>query len=90
MSDCEMVAFVERMVFGGEWTFDVVEMKSPGPERFDVVNHPRGSMGTETESKVSTYRETTSCASARDAMRSQTVRSFFMMRQGVAGFSAGC
>lgn len=54
VSDCEIVALVERTVFGEECGDDVVVMKSPEDERFVVALHPIGSRGTEVESNRST------------------------------------
>jgi hypothetical protein len=54
VSDCEIVALVERTVFGEERGDDVVTMKSPDDVRFIVVLHPIGSRGAIVESNRST------------------------------------
>jgi hypothetical protein len=54
VSDWEMVAFVETTALGDECGVDVVVMKSPADERFDVVLHPVGRTGGEVESNRST------------------------------------
>ena len=55
VSDCEIVAFVERTAFGDDRGDDVVVMKSPEGKRLVLVIHPRGRRGTEVESNRSTY-----------------------------------
>ena len=57
VSDCEIVALVERTAFGEERGDDVVVTKSPEDKRFVVALHPIGSRGGEVESNRSTYEE---------------------------------
>jgi hypothetical protein len=86
MMDCGMVAFVERMALGIEWTEEVVVVKSPDVNRFVDVVHPRGSIGATTESKCSTYRDALCCACATENVRRKIVSRLFMMRRELRGF----
>ena len=54
VSDCEIVALVERTAFGEDRGDDVVMTKSPDAERFVVEVHPIGRRGAEVESNRST------------------------------------
>jgi hypothetical protein len=54
VSDCEIVALVERTAFGEDRGDDVVVMKSPEGKRLVVVLQPTGNWGGEVESNRST------------------------------------
>ena len=53
VSDCEIVALVERTAFGEDRGDDVVATKSPDDERFVVALHPIGRRGAGVESNRS-------------------------------------
>jgi hypothetical protein len=79
VSDCEIVALVERSAFGEDRGDDVVVMKSPDDKRFVVVLHPIGRMGVEVESNRSTYAGWFICACAQYTARTNVRRRVFMM-----------
>jgi hypothetical protein len=70
MSDCEIVAFVERTAFGEDRGEEVVTVKSPDDKRFVVVLHPIGSSGGGVESNRSTNAKWDNCALAQQRKRS--------------------
>jgi hypothetical protein len=65
VSDCEIVALVDRTAFGEDRGEDVVVMKSPEDKRFVDVLHPKGNWGGEVESNRSTNASGDICARAQ-------------------------
>ena len=79
VSDCEIVALVERTAFGEDRGDDVVVMKSPEDERFVVALHPIGSTGGEVESNRSTNVGWIICACEQHRARINERRRVFML-----------
>ena len=79
MSNCEIVALVERTAFGEDRGDDVVATKSPDDERFVVVLHPLGRRGAEVESNRSTYEVGMICAFAQHGRRAHARRRVFIL-----------
>ena len=79
VSDCEIVALVERTAFGEDRADDVVVTKSPDDRRFVVVLQPGGRMGAEVESNRSTYEGDITCAYAQHGRRTRARRRVFMV-----------
>jgi hypothetical protein len=85
VSDCGIVALVERTAFGEDRGDEVVVTKSPDVDRFVVVLHPAGNRGEEVESNRSTYEVGMTCACAQHGRMTHTKKRRFMTVSRIYG-----